>query len=101
MPMRYMVRSRIRFTLFVALSIIITVSALNLLIGTTTQVSGSTAASYKTIEICAGDTLWVIADEYMPDNMDPRDAINELRVINGMAQTDQLVAGQKLLVPEI
>ena len=98
--MRYMVRSRIRFTLFVAFSIIISVAALNLLIGTTTQVSGSTEASYKTIEICAGDTLWIIPDEYMPDDMDPRDAINELRTINGMAQTDQLIAGQKLLVPE-
>lgn len=99
--MRYMVRSRIRFTLFVAFSIIISVSALNLLIGTTTQVSGSTVTTYKTIEICAGDTFWTIADEYMPNDMDTRDAIHELREINGMAQTDQLIAGQKLLVPEM
>ena len=91
--MRYMVRSRIRFTLFVAFSIIISVSALNLLIGTTTQVSGSSVQTYKTIEICAGDTFWTIADEYMPNDMDTRDAIHELREINGMAQTDQLIAG--------
>ena len=58
--MKYMVRSRIRFTLFVAFSIIISVAALNLLIGTTTQVSGSTVTTYKTIEICAGDTFWTI-----------------------------------------
>jgi hypothetical protein len=96
-----MVRSRIRFTLFVAFSIIISVSALNLLIGTTTQVSGSTVTTYKTIEICAGDTFWTIADEYMPNDMDTRDAIHELREINDMAQTDQLIAGQKLLVPEM
>ena len=98
--MKYMVRSRIRFTLFVAFSIIISVAALNLLIGTTTQVSGSTVTTYKTIEICAGDTFWTIADEYMPNDMDTRDAIHELREINGMAHTDQLIAGQKLLVPE-
>ena len=76
-------------------------AALNLLIGTTTQGSGSTVTTYKTIEICAGDTFWTIADEYMPNDMDTRDAIHELREINGMAQTDQLIAGQKLLVPEM
>ena len=98
--MKYMVRSRLRFTLFVAFSIIICVSALNLLIGTTTQVSGSSMTTYKTIEICGGDTLWTIADEYMPSDMDTREAIYELRSLNGMDADDQLIAGQKLIVPE-
>lgn len=98
--MKYMVRSRLRFTLFVAFSIIICVSALNLLIGTTTQVSGSSMTTYKTIEICGGDTLWTIADEYMPSDMDTREAIYELRSLNNMDADDQLIAGQKLIVPE-
>lgn len=97
--MKYTVRSRFRFITFVALSIIISVSAFNLLIGATTEVSGSTQTTYKTIEICDGDTFWTIAETYMPAEMDTREAIYELKVLNGMDAADQLVAGQKLTVP--
>lgn len=100
MTMKYVLRSRLRFTIFVAFSIIIAVSALNLLLGTTATVSGDTGTTYQTINITYGDTFWSIADEFMPDDMDIREAIYELRQINGMSASDQLIVGQELLVPE-
>lgn len=99
--MKYQVKSTFRFTLFIAFSIIIAVSGLNILFGTTPEVSGSSEPSYRTIEVCYGDTLWTIARDYMPKDMDVREAVYELRELNDMTATDQLTAGQTIRIPEL
>lgn len=55
---------------------------------------------YTNIEIQSGDTLWEIADSYMDSThyMSRTDYMNEVMSINHMV-TDQLVAGQKIIVP--
>jgi len=99
--MKFRVKSRIRFLTFLVIAIIMTVSAFNLLIGTTAKVEAESRQDYKTIEICAGDSLWTIADEYMPNDMDRREAVYELRKINDLSATDTISAGDKLVVPDI
>ena len=55
---------------------------------------------YANIEIASGDTLWEIADEYMDTAYyaSRTDYMNEIMTVNGMV-SDQLISGQKLIVP--
>ncbi len=99
--MKYQVKSRFRFLTFVVAAIIVSVIFCNFLLGTGLEVEADTRINYTTIEVCAGDNLWDIADAYMPDDMDLRDAVYELRELNGMSGTDVLKAGDKLVVPEV
>ena len=97
--MKYAVKSTFRFTTFVVILIIASVCTLNWLLGTTTEVGAEEVREYKTIEICAGDTLWSIADDYMPADMDTREAVYELRQLNGLDPTYALQAGDRIQVP--
>ncbi len=55
---------------------------------------------YANIEIESGDTLWTIADDYMDSvhYVSRTDYINEVMTLNHMT-TDQLISGQKIIVP--
>ena len=97
--MKYAVKSTFRFTTFVVILIITGVCALNLLLGTTTEVGAEEIREYQTIEICAGDTLWSIADAYMPDDMDTREAVYELRELNDLDPGYAIQAGDRIQVP--
>ena len=97
--MKYAVKSTFRFTTFVVILIITGVCALNLLLGTTTEVGAEEIREYQTIEICAGDTLWSIADAYMPDDRDTREAVYELRELNDLDPGYAIQAGDRIQVP--
>ena len=54
--------------------------------------------TYMSIEIHPGDTLWSIAEEYMPDSCDSvEDYISELRKLNSL-NSDEIHANQYLMV---
>lgn len=55
---------------------------------------------YANIEIERGDTLWTLADEYMDSihYSSRMDYIDEVMSINHLV-SDQLISGQKLIVP--
>ena len=95
--MKYRVANRFRFTIFVVITIIMITCMANLVLGLNT-VDGSTIQEYKTIEICSGDTLWDIAGQYMPSNMDRQKAVYELCCINDITAS-QLYAGMTIQVP--
>lgn len=45
--------------------------------------------TYKSIELKTGDTLWSIAEEYMPDNGESvQDYIDTLKEINGLVNDE-------------
>ena len=55
---------------------------------------------YTNIEIQPGDTLWDLAAEYMGDQYESRTAyVAEVRQINGLANTDDIVSGEYLVMP--
>ena len=94
---RYKIKSRSRFTLFIALAIVFMVMASNTFLGLN-DVSSLTERQYTEITVKSGDTLWGIAGEYMTGSGDIRKSVYTLCRINGIS-ADELKAGQTLRVP--
>jgi len=98
MSKHYRITSRTRFTIFVAIMIILLTSVANFALGLSTADS-ATITEYMTIEISSGDTLWSIAGTYMSDDYsDIREAVYKLSKINDIS-ADQLYAGMTIKVP--
>jgi len=95
---KYRIKSRLRFTVFLII-IILGISTLVSAILGTYDASGYTAKTYQEISISNGDTLWSIAEEYMPTNMDIRKSVYKLCQLNDIT-ADTLIAGSTLLIPE-
>ena len=93
----YKIKSQIRFTLFVALIIVLILMISNTILGLNNAVS-LTQQEYIEITVQYGDTLWHIAKEFMPESTDIRKAVYTLSSINEIA-AHELKAGQVLLIP--
>lgn len=50
-----------------------------------------------TVTVHAGDSLWTLAEEYAPENQDPRDWIYDVRQMNNLKTAD-LWPGMQLTV---
>ena len=94
---RYKITNRFRFTIFVALTIILVTTLVNFALGLNTAAS-LTMQEYMEIDISSGDTLWSIAQNYMPDDMDIRDAVGHLCDLNNIT-AEELYAGMTIQVP--
>ena len=94
---RYRVSNKFRFTVFVVLTIIILTSLFNLALGLNTAQS-LTKVDYNDVVVASGDTLWNIAETYMPANMDTRQAVYELCELNDISASE-LYAGMTIQVP--
>ena len=97
MTKRYRISNRFRFTVFVVLTIILLTTAINFALGLNTAAS-LTIQDYMDVEIKSGDTLWNIAQTYMPDDMDTRKAVYQLCSLNDIS-ADPLYAGMTIQVP--
>ena len=97
MSKNYRIKSRFRFTVFVVLTIVLMTTAANFALGLNTAAS-STVQEYMDVEIKSGDTLWNIAETYMPDNMDTRKAVYQICSLNDIS-ADALYAGMTIHVP--
>ena len=93
---RYKVKSRLRFTVFIAVALLLTLTSVNGVLGIY-DAESLTKVEYQTVEIKPGDTLWEIAAEYMSDT-EIRQAVHQLCELN---ETDaaQLQPGQVIKVP--
>lgn len=97
MSRKFRVVNRFRFTVFVVLMIILFTTAANLALGLCTA-DGLTVVEYVDLEVRSGDTLWSIAQTYMTDYDDVREAVYELCQINDI-RADQLYAGMTIQIP--
>lgn len=97
MKKSYRIANRFRFTVFVVLTIIFITTAFNFALGFNTADS-LTILQYTDVEVSYGDTLWSIAQTYMPADMDIREAIYHLCQLNDI-RADQLYAGMTIQVP--
>lgn len=97
MTRRYRVANRFRFTVFVVLMIILLTTVANFALGFGTADS-LTKVEYMDLEVVSGDTLWNIAQTYMSDVPDVRQAVHQLCQINDIT-ADQLCAGMTIQVP--
>lgn len=94
---RYRIKNRVRFAAFIIISLLMVCTLANTVLGFNNAIA-LTDQQYIEIQVNAGDTLWSIADQYMPDSMDPRDAVYEICKANDM-DTSQLYADQTLRIP--
>lgn len=98
MKKRYKIISKTRFFLF-----IITVSAITTMlimsILSINEVYGSNhSGDYKEIEIINGDTLWMLALDYMPEEYDVRKMLYEIKMLNNM-ETSNVYPGDIIKIP--
>lgn len=94
---RYYVKSRTRFTIFIVLILLVSVGVITTIFGLN-NAEGTTKQQYVQVEVLPGDTLWQIADEYMPSNMDPRESVYVICKHNNISASE-LRAGQILKIP--
>ena len=96
---RYRIKSKFRFTIFIALMVVLTAFVTSTFLGLDDASSLSEEPSYTQVEIQAGDTLWNIAAQYGPQNMDRRQLVFEICRLNDI-NADSIRPGQTILVPE-
>ena len=91
-------RSRIankkRFTSFCVFCVMCVV----FLFGALNSATATKHSDIFVMTVSAGDTLWEIASENNPQNMDVRDVIDDIVRLNRMTETN-LHAGDKIIIP--
>ena len=95
---RYYIKSRVRFTIFIIIALLLSVTLVSTIFGLN-NVEGSTKQQYVQVEVQPGDTLWQIADEYMPSDMDPRESVYQISKCNDNLSASELHPGQVLKIP--
>ena len=91
------VKSRVRFTAFVLIMLFAVTGLFNTMLGLNDAL-GLTKQEYIEVSINSGDTLWTIAEQYMPSDMDIRKAVHIIKNVNEI--DSQLQPGQTILRPE-
>ena len=97
MTSKYRINNRIRFTLFVVLTILLLTFCINFALGLNTAHS-ATIDDYIEVKVSSGDTLWTIAETYMDNNTDIRKSVYLLGQLNDISAAE-LQAGMILKVP--
>jgi LysM repeat protein len=91
------IKSRVRFFAFVLIAILLSVTALNTVLGFN-NAEGQTMDRFAVVEVAYGDTIWDIAQEYLSDDMDIREAVHLIMSINDIS-AEELQPGQTLKIP--
>lgn len=91
------VKSRVRFTAFVLIMLFAVTGIFNTMLGLNDAL-GLTKTEYIEVSVDSGDTLWTIAEQYMPSDMDIRKAVYIIKNVNDI--DNQLQPGQTVLIPE-
>lgn len=94
---RYRVKNKVRFAAFIVISLLLLCAIANTALGFN-DAAALTEQTYFQVQVEPGDTLWSIADEYMPDDMDPREAVHLIIDANDI-DGSQIYVGQELDVP--
>ena len=89
------VKSRVRFTAFVLIMLFAVTGLFNTMLGLNDAL-GLTKQEYIEVSINSGDTLWTIAEQYMPSDMDIRKAVHIIKNVNEI--DSQLQPGQTILI---
>ncbi len=93
---KYVIKSPLRFVLFIAISCILLIMAFGIVSGLS-DVNGAAEQQYVEVEVKPGDTLWFLASEYMPD-VEVRKSVHLISEINDTSASE-LCAGQILKIP--
>ena len=94
---KYRITNHFRFITFVVICIVLFTCLVNVVLGLNSAQS-MTETKYFDYEISSGDTLWNIADMYMPADTDIRESVYTLCSINGIKASD-LKPGMIIQIP--
>ena len=97
MKKTYRIANKFRFTVFVAVMVVV----FSVLLGMIVPVRAHAGSNIKYIEVkvCGGDTLWGLAAQYGDRNKDIRENIYDICRINDIS-AGTLRAGDTILIPQ-
>lgn len=95
--MRIRIKSKVRFTISMTVLILLLLTSYNFLTG---KMKVEAYASEKYIEVTVekGDTIWGIAKEHKPTDMEIRNYVYLVCKYNGLDNAN-ILPGQKILMP--
>ena len=94
---RYRVSSKIRFSIFLAFIAVLILSTYMAFVGVT-DAQGDTVERYEIISVNDGDSLWTLAKNHMPKDMDIREYVYHVAKYNDVDPGD-LNPGEKIKLP--
>ena len=97
MVKRYRIVSKLRFTVFMTILILVMAVFFSSMFGFN-DVSGDSKTEYVKVIVAPGDTLWSIAQEYTDGSKDIRAYVYEISKVNNI-ESCQIYAGQEINVP--
>ena len=97
MRKKHRIRSKFRFTIFLAVAILVVISLTGTIFGAN-DAESLTKPVYSEIIVQSGDTLWNLAQEFGPDHKDLREVIFEICKLNDIS-ADGIYPGQAILIP--
>ena len=94
---RYRVSSKIRFSIFLAFIAVLILSTYMAFVGVT-DAKGDTVERYEIISVNDGDSLWTLAKNHVPKDMDIREYVYHVAKYNDVDPGD-LNPGEKIKLP--
>lgn len=94
---RYRVSSKIRFSIFLAFIAVLILSTYMAFVGVT-DAQGDTVERYEIISVNDGDSLWTLARNHVPKDMDIREYVYHVAKYNDVDPGD-LNPGEKIKLP--
>ncbi len=94
---RYRVSSKIRFSIFLAFIAVLILSTYMAFVGVT-DAQGDTVERYEIISVNYGDSLWTLARNHVPKDMDIREYVYRVAKYNNVDPGD-LNPGEKIKLP--
>lgn len=92
------IKSKKRFFIFIVICMVIFTAIFNGIIGGYEAVASDKTQDYISVNVQPGDTLWDIAQNYMPEDMDTREAVYIIKKINDIESS--IAEGQTIYIPE-
>lgn len=94
---RYRIKNKVRFASFIVIALLLLCGAVNTALGFNDALALS-EQQYIQVQVVSGDSLWSLADTYMPDDMDPRKAVDMICDANDI-DGSYVYVGQVLDIP--
>lgn len=63
------------------------------------SIRGESSSITSEYTIQKGDNLWNIAEKINKQNMDTREVVYEIKLLNGMSESSMVEVGQQLILP--
>lgn len=95
---KYLLKSKLRFSVFITVLVLFIAMGLWVLLDSQGAVTADTQ-EYIQVQIADGDTLWQLAKDYMPKELDAREAVYIISNTNDLTSAE-ISPGQIIRIPK-